>query len=676
MKRVAIDIGGTFTDIVYFDDSTMQIAIDKVRSTPQDVGQAVLQALEKIKADMPGLTQFIHGTTVGLNALLERKGSKLGLITTKGFTDVLEMGRGDKKELYNYLWKKPKPLVPRSRRLGVSERTDFLGQILEELKDEEVKEIVDKLKADGVEAVAVSLLHSYANPENEQRIENIIKEIWPEAVVSLSHQIAREFREYERTCTTVIDAYTKKKVVQYLNKLSKDLKGKGFKGQLLIAGPGGVIGASVAEKNALYTMASGPTGGCIGAVRLSKLTGIKDLMLMDVGGTSFDVAVIKDSANIERHESELMGLPVLIHSIDIRSIGAGGGSIARVDAGGLLVVGPESAGGNPGPMCYGLGGMNPTVTDAALVNGLIDPHYFLGGEYSLDTELAKKGVSDIAGKLKLSINEAAQGILAIARNNMTTASSEILLGQGYDPRDFTIMSYGGGGGIFAEGIARDMGVSRVLIPPAPGVFCAWGMLGMNLVHTYSQTYSRPITNLKIQEIEDIYHEMERDAAEVLKEENMPEELMEMVRSLDMSYAGQGHYVEVPVPFQKLTQKAMENITESFHSLHEIKYGHQLKAPVRIINVRLKAIGKLKEIPVQEIAAGKQIPSGAIKTSRKVFMGGALVECKIYERGRLLCGNTIKGPAIIEEPQHTTVVAEGQTLAVDRWGNLIIEIRST
>ena len=674
MKRIAVDIGGTFTDLVYFNEDTMGIVVGKVRSTPDDVGRAVLQAVDKIEADMPEITQFVHGTTVGLNTLLERNGSKVGLIATKDFTDVLEMARGDRKELYNYLWKKTKPLVPRRLRLGITERTNYQGQIIEELDEEEVKETAEKLRENGVEAVAVSLLHSYANPENEQGVEKIINKIWPEVILSLSHQIAREFREYERTSTTIIDAYTKKKVVQYLSRLSENLKDRGFSGQLLVVGSSGVIGISAAEKNCLNTLASGPTGGAIGSARVAKLMGIKDLLIMDVGGTSFEVAVIKDGTNLERHESELMGFPVLVKSIDIRSIGAGGGSIARVDAGGLLTVGPESAGGNPGPMCYGLGGTEPTVTDAALVNGLIDPNYFIGGEYPLDMNLAKNGISGIAEKLGLSLHEAAGGILIIARNNMSTAASEILIGQGYDPRDFAILAYGGGGGIFAMGIAKDMDTPRVIIPPSPGVFCAWGMLGMDIVHTYSRTHSRLITDLDMEELERIYAEMENNALAILKEERISKDVIEFIRSADISYTGQGHYVEVPLPADGLREKPKTEICDLFHQLHEIKYGHKLEAPMRVINVRLKAVGKLKDIPLHEIQQGHKIPERALKSRRKVYMEGRFVECQIYERGELLCGNTIKGPAIVEEPQHTTVVMPGQILSVDKWGNLIINIR--
>jgi N-methylhydantoinase A len=674
MKRIGVDIGGTFTDIVYFDDNSMEVIIDKVRSTPQDVGQAVVTVIEKIKVDLPGINQFIHGTTVGLNALLERKGSKTALITTKGFTDILEMARGNSKELYNFLWRKPKPLVPRYLRMGVTERMDYRGQVLTELNEKELHDIIDTLKKNGVEAIAVSLLHSYVNPENEKKIEKIVKAIWPEVVISLSHQIAREYREYERTSTTVIDAYTKKKVVKYLELLTQRFNSRGFKGQILIAGSGGVIGVKAAENNSLYTMSSGPTGGAVASARLANLTGNKNLMIMDVGGTSFDVAVIKDGTNIERYESEWMGLPVLMQSIDIRSIGAGGGSIARVDEGGLLIVGPESAGANPGPMCYDTGGTKPTVTDAALVNGIINPLNFIGGDYTLNIDLARKGVGEIAAKLGISLNKAADGILAVARNNMTIASSEILIGQGYDPRDFAMLAYGGGGGIFAEGIAKDMKISRVIVPPYPGVFCAWGMLCMDVVHTFSQTFNKLLSAINFKDVEDVYREMKTRALEMLKDEKIPADSVKFICSLDMCYAGQGHYVEVPLSGSDSIQQSREEISELFHKLHEIKYGHRLESPVRITNVRMKAVGILKKVPVKEIESGNIIPVSAVKPARKVFLDGSFIDCQIYNREKLLCGNVIHGPAIIEEPHHTTIVAVGQTLTIDKWGNLVIDIR--
>jgi len=561
--------------------------------------------------------------------------------------------------------------VPRYLRRGVSERTGYTGEILERLNEKDVKETVKKLRVEGVESFAVCLLHSYANPENEQRIGEIINDVWPEVSVSLSHQVAREVGENIRTNTTIISAYMGKAIVGYVSRLSENLKEMGFSGQLLVLGPSGVLGIEAAKEKPLYSLASGPVGGAAGAAHLVQLCGIKNLVTMDVGGTSFDVSIIKDGVNLERHETELMGYPVLMAGIEIRSIGAGGGSIARVDAAGLLTVGPESAGASPGPLAYGLGGTESTVTDAALVNGLINPDYFVGGEVSLDIDLAKRGVNDIAEKLGLSLHEAADGILAVARSNMTTATTEILIGQGYDPRDFTIMGYGGGGGIFVGNIAKDMSISRVIIPPGPGVFSARGILTMNLVHMYARAYARSLDKMDIQELEDVYKDMEKSAFEILTAEGMSKDEIEFTRSLDMGYESQHYYIETPVPNGELKENVRKEIGNSFECLHETRYGHRVAAPLTTINVRLKATGKIKDVPVAEIKQGKEIPQSAIKPERKVYLDGGLVDAQIYERDRLLCGNIIAGPAIVEEPFHTTVVMPGQTLQLDKLGNLII-----
>lgn len=675
MKRIAVDIGGTFTDIVYIDEDTMQIIVDKTRSTPWDIGQAVVDAIKKINIDMSEIDLFIHGTTVGINTIVQKKGAKIGLMTTGGFADVLEMGRGDRKELYDYMWKKTRPLVPRYLRLGIDERTNHLGQILKGVDEKEAKEAIHKLRGYGVEALAVCLLHSYANPENEKRLGQIIQEVWPEVTLALSHLVAREIREYERTSTTVINAYIEKAVVQYLTRLRENLKALGFLGQLLVLGPSGVLGIEAIRERAIYTLASGPIGGAAGAADLAGHLGVKDAVTMDVGGTSFDVSVIKDGANVELHQTEIMDYPVLMAGMDIRPIGAGGGSIARVDEAGLLTVGPESAGANPGPMAYGLGGTEPTITDAALVNGLIDPNYFLGGEVRLDTDLAVKGVKDIANRLGLGLNETADGILRVARNNMTTATMEILVGQGLDPRDFTLMSYGGAGGLFAANLAKDMSISRIIIPSAPGVFSARGILAMNLVHTYAAAYVQSMEDFNLQELEDVYEKMENNASKLLIAEGLKEEAIGFERSLDVCFEGQRYYVETPVPRKKGNERKgfLTEVGDTFRRLYEQRYGHLINAPLKTMNARLKATGRLKSIPVPEIGQGMDIPKTAEKKKRRVFLEGGFIEAGIYERSGLLCGNRINGPAVVEEPFHTTVVMTGQSLEVDRTGNLIIHI---
>ncbi|MBN1188158.1 MAG: hydantoinase/oxoprolinase family protein [Dehalococcoidales bacterium] len=673
LKRIAVDMGGTFTDLVYIDDETEQIINGKVRSTPQDIGQAVMNVVKKMRLDLSDIAIFINGTTAGLNAIAQRKGSKVGLITTEGFRDVLEMARGSMKNPYDPMSKKPQPLVPRYLCIGVRERMDYAGKEVEPLCVADLQEAVRKFRENGVEAIAVCFLHSHVNPEHERMAGEILKELWPEVTVSLSHRVARQIREYERMSSTVISAYMAKAIMGYLGRMDKNLKEEQFKGQLLILGPGGVMGVEAVKENLLYTLASGTAGGAAGAAYAAGLCGIKNFITMDVGGTSFDVSLIKDGVNIEKHQSEVMGFPLLMSGIEVESIGAGGGSIARVDSAGLLTVGPESAGAVPGPMAYGQGGKEPTVTDAALVNGIIDPDYFLGGEVRLDVELAVRGIREIADKLDIDLNKAADGILAVARNNMTAATTEKLIGRGYDPREFSIMAFGGGGGLFAGHIARDMSIRKVVVPPGPGVFCAWGILTMNIVHSYTRSYARTLDTLDVQELAAIYLEMEKEAQETLQLEGMSEDDIEFVRSMDMGYEYQRHYIETPVPGGAFSVNSKDIIRESFESIHENRYGHRIKAPLITVNIRLKAIGKIKDVSIKEIEKDSEIPLEAIKPARKVYLEGNFVETPIFERGRLLCGNMIPGPAIIEEPYHTTLVMPGQTLEVDKYGNLVITV---
>ncbi len=672
MKRIAVDMGGTFTDLVYLDDETMQVVTGKARSTPRDIGQAVMDVIRKMKIDMSGVELFINGTTAGLNAIAQRKGSKVGLITTRGFVDILD-STGQRKEVYNYLWKKPETLVPRYLRYGIAERMGFDGKIIDPLDPQDVKKAVNHFKENGVEAVAVCLLHSYANPEHEKRAGQIIHDLWPDVLVSLSHQVARQRGEFERTSSTVISAYMAKAIMGYLERLDKNLKEEMFKGQLLILGPGGVMGVETVKENLLYTLASGTVGGAAGAAYLARLCGIRDFVTMDVGGTSFDVSVIKDGAGLERHRAEIMGYPLLMSGIEVDSIGAGGGSIARVDEAGLLTVGPESAGASPGPMAYDQGGKEPTVTDAAVVNGLIDPNYFLGGEIHLNFDLAVKGVSSIAQKLGISLNKAADGILAVARNNMTSATTEKLLRQGFDPREFSIMAFGGGGGLFAGHIARDMSIKKVIIPNGPGVFCAGGILTMDIVHSYARAYSRSLDTADMQEMTAVFQEMENESGKTLLTEGLSGDKIGFIRSLDMGYEFQRHYLETPVPGGILDSSSKKVIAEAFEGLHEKRYGHRIAAPLITANIRLKAVGKIKDVPLGEIKQGQEIPPEANKPARKVFLDDSFIETRIFERSRLLCGNVIEGPAIVEEPYHTTIVMPGQRLEVDKYGDLVILI---
>lgn len=669
MKRIGVDIGGTFTDIVFMEDKAFSPKVDKVKSTPWNIGEAVLHATTKIGVDLASVDLLIHGTTAGINTIAQKKGCRVGLITTRGFEDILEMGRGNRKELYNYLWRKPEPLVPRYLRLGIGERTNHEGKVLRPVDREELAKIVETFKRHNVEAIAVCLIHAYANPENERAIEKFLRDLWPGVTISLSHKITLEMREFERTSTTVVDAYIKRSVVEYLDGLMEGLRKKGFSGRLYVIGHEGIAGLEEVKERAIVSVKSGPIGGVAGSIWLSRLMRTSNLITMDVGGTTFDVSLIRDGASVEKYESEALGHPLLLRGPDIRSIGAGGGSIAWVDPGGLLMVGPHSAGAYPGPMCYGLGGEEPTVTDACVANGIIDPDYFLGGEIPLNADLASKGIERLAQKLGLSLHVAANGILEVARNNMMTATKEILIGQGFDPRDFFLVSFGGAGGIFACHMARELGARGVIVPPNPGVFSAWGMLTMDLVYSYTRTLYQSLEELDTKTIEQMFTEMEAEGIRKARRDGLGNTEIIVYRAFEMSYEGQAHYVEVPFP-KEAEGTIKEHVEASFHALHEVKYGHRLKDIPFIVNLKVKVAGKMKEPSLEEIGKGSgETPER--KGERKVFFGNESLMCPIYERANLLSGHSVEGPAIVEEPFHTTLVPFGQTLKVDRFGNLII-----
>ncbi len=681
MKRFAVDIGGTFTDVIYSDDETGEFRFEKVRSTPESPSEAVVESIRRTGVDPGEVPLFIHGTTTALNSLLQRKVSKTGLITTRGFRDVLEIGRCNRpdNQQYNLFWKRPEPFVPRYLRREVTERMGWNGQIITRLDEQEVASIVSDFKKLGVSSIAVSLIHSYSNPEHEKRIEEIAKNEWPGVTISLSHRVAAEWREYERTSTTVMDVVVKEPMRSYIENLLASLGSLHFKGEVLIMhSAGGTLRAKTAAESPISTIISGPVGGVIGALALGEALGLKNIVTGDPGGTSFDVSVIVDGkANLSpdmRLIEKATTYPAIVPSVDIRSIGAGGGSIARVDSSGLLHVGPESAGAKPGPMCYGRGGMQPTVTDAAVVNGIIDPLNFLGGEVQLDTQLAKNGIGVLSNSLKMNLNEVADGVLTVARDNMASAVREILIGEGYNPLEFSMISFGGAGGLFAAHVAREVGISKVIVPVAPAYFSAWGMLRSDIVHTFSQTFLSRLDDLDMESAAKIFSNLVSSANDLFEAEDIDNDRRTYVYSIDMRYEGQGHNVEIVIPNDFRKNDIKTEIQERFHSMHLAKYGQRLEADVYTVNFRLRSIGVLDKPAIPPLKRGSARPeSNALKGSRKVFSDGALFDCDIYERGKLLAGNTVDGPVIVEEPSHTTLVPRGLVLSVDRLGDLIIDV---
>ncbi len=679
MIRIGTDIGGTFTDIVWIDDQTGEINADKAPTTPADVVQGVMAAYRKAEVDAKEVGAFIHGSTVATNALVTGRGAVTGLITTKGFRDILEIRRIDRPDahIYNIFWEKPKPLVPRRRRLEITARMMFDGTVLEPVDENEVRTVTSRLLEQGVESIAVCLLHAYADPTHELAVRDIIREMDPDIYVSMSHEVAREIREYERTSSTVIDAYVKKPVVSYLDRLETQLRDDaGLANPPLIANStGGVSTVDAISRAPIQMMESGPAGGAIGAAYLAEKLGTPNLVTGDVGGTSYDVSIVVDGKTLLATEHDLLGYTAKVSSIDVRSVGAGGGSIARVDAGGRLHVGPSSAGADPGPMCYDRGGDAPTVTDAAVVTGLIDPSLFAGGEMKLRPELAKQGIAPIAEQLGLSVDEAAEGILTVARNNMANVTRQTLVGQGHDPRDFALLAFGGGGGLFASEVARTLDIPQVIIPRHPAVFSAWGMLSADIVGSFARSYLKQIPQLDIDYVQRLFAEMESEALELTNEAGVPEANVVFHRSIDCRYTGQGHEVEVPLGELAIDQNLVDALPELFDEVHEVRYGHRMPSRRETVTFRLRVFGSIHRLPMAEIDNGADSAANARVATKQVFVNRAWREAGIYDRARLLAGATVAGPALVQEPSHVTVLMPGDVATVDKYGALRIAVGS-
>jgi N-methylhydantoinase A len=674
--RFAVDVGGTFTDLISWDLRSGEIQSNKTL-TMIEPSQGVLDVVRKAKLPLRDVNLFVHGTTLGINAVLEKKGARTGLITTKGFRDVLEIARMDRPDMYDILHQKPPALVPRHLRQEVDERVDARGGVLRPLDRAGVTAAIHWFRRHKVQAVAVCLLHSYANPSHEEEIAEIFTKEAPELYVTLSHRILREYSEYERTMSAVMNSYIQPKVQDYLDHLQTNLQDAGFSQRfLLLRSSGGAMSYSEARESPIFTLMSGPAGGVLGASRLSVASGLQNLITADGGGTSFDVSLIVDGQPRVVSETTIEGYKLLLPIMDIRSIGAGGGSIASVDAGGALQVGPDSAGSNPGPICYGRGGKQPTVTDAALCMGLLDPDFFLGGEMRLDYEAASAAIdSKIAKPLRLNVRQASSGIFAIVETKMAGAIREITVEKGFDPRDFALLAFGGSGPFFACNLARKCEIRTVVIPVTPANFSAMGMLLSDLVHPYSRTLILDLKEATASRIDSIFRELEALGRSALESDGIPAERREFYRSLDMRYFGQGgHSITLPLTSGALTEEQRQGLEASFHQLHEGSYGHRTDEPVQIVHFRLQAVGRVEKPDFRPIRRAGQNSCRAIK-QRDVYWQelDRVMPFPVYERTTLLAGNSLTGPAIVEEATATTVLGPGDTLTVGPYGDLSIEI---
>jgi N-methylhydantoinase A len=675
---MAIDIGGTFTDLVYLDETTGHIGLKKASTTPAHFEDGVMTVVKE--AAFHNVQFLAHGTTVIINTLTERKGARTALITTRGFRDVLEIQRANRPDLYNLLFTKPKPFVPRWLRLEVTERVSYKGEILTPLAEDDVRAAVAEARRQGVEAIAICFLHSYANPAHEQRAVAIAHEEWPDIDITASYELTNEWREFPRTSTTVLDAYVKPVAKRYLDALSTRLDevGIGKQTRYAMQSNGGVSRFETASRTPIKLVESGPVGGIIGAAMIGRLIGEPNCITLDIGGTTAKSSLVEQGTVkltsdyfIERTPTTA-GYPLRVPVVDIIEIGAGGGSIAWLDPAGALKVGPRSAGAEPGPAAYGRGGTEPTVTDANIIVGRINPDYFLGGSIALNLERAREAMATIARPLGVTIEEAALGIIRIANANMIHLLKLVSVRQGRDPRDFAMLAFGGGGSMHASSLARDMRVPRVIIPPAPAHFSAWGMLVSDLRHDLVQTKLMRTSQMALNDFNATWTELEEKMRAIFTDEGVEAKNLIFVRSADMRYLGQEHTVNVPVANGELGEEQRSQIEDQFHTLHEQLYTFRQQSPTEIVNLHLVGFGPVRKPELQKITVNTDIQQ-AFKGTRLVdFDDMGRYETRIYERGLLGAGAELKGPAVIEEAAASTLVLPQQKLHVDPFGNLIIE----
>jgi N-methylhydantoinase A len=669
--RVSMDIGGTFTDFVIHDEERDHTFTGKVPSTPDDPARGVMTGLTGLVEDLGDLSFLVHGTTVGLNAFLERRGTRVLLVTTEGFKDVYTIARGDRKKLFDLQYRKPEPLIPPRDVHSVRERVRWDGSVLEPLQEEDLESIARKVRDEGVGAVAVCLLHSYVNPEHELKVREILERLCPGVSISLSHEIAREWREYERASSAVFNAYIAPTVERYLTNLESQMGEEGVQTTLhVMQSNGGVMTAAAARELPIQSLLSGPVGGTIGGHGLSEMMGRPNLLCVDMGGTSFDASLIVDGQPRISSETALEGLPVLMPIVDIHTIGAGGGSLAWLEAGALR-VGPRSAGADPGPACYGRGGTEPTVTDANLFLGRMNPDYFLGGEMKLDTSRAAEAIGKVARRLDLSDEELAEGMLAIINAKMADAMRTITVKQGIDPREYTLVAFGGAGPMHAVALATELEIGEVVVPWAPGTFSAWGMLQTDVRHDVTQTFYRALEATSAKELSELYADLEAQGKDVLAGQGVEEQEMRFVRTADMRYIGQEYFVNVSVPSDgAFSDEDVTEITDRFHVAYDTQYGHSTPgAPVEFVNLRVAAMGEVvgRTLGRKAEPAGETVPSD----TREVIFEGEPRKAAIWRRDRLPPATSLSGPLVIEEETATTVVPPGWSARVDDNANIII-----
>ena len=678
--RIGVDSGGTFTDVCMFEEESGRVEVWKVSSTPADPSRGIAQGVEegvgRVGASADAIGYFGHGTTVGTNALIQHRGVKTGLITTDGFRDLLEIGRQKRPDLYDLQANKPPVLVARDLRLEIPERVRVDGTVETALDEQAVREAVRVLRDAGVEAIAVCFLYGFVRPEHEETARRIIAEEFPGVFACTGHEVAPEFREYERMSTAVMNAYLGPVMRGYISRLADRLAqlGLGVPPHLTQSN-GGVIGFEQAARLPVRTVLSGPSTGVVAAQVVGGMAGIGNLITFDMGGTSTDVALLTDGVCRLASEAVVHGYPIKAPMLDIHTVGAGGGSIAFVDSGGLLKVGPRSAGAWPGPVCYGNGNEEPAVTDANVVLQTLNPVSLLAGRMAVRQDLARQAIGRLADRLGLDVMATAQGIIAVVTANMARAIRVISVQRGHDPRDYTMVAFGGAGPLHAARLARELDIGRILVPRNPGILCAMGLLLTDLRADFATTRLQTLAGAALPEVGRAFTFLTAQAARWFEEEEIAADAQRLTRTVDMRYAGQNYELSVPVPDGPITSATLATLSEGFQAAHQRSYGFVADGePVQLVTFRIEATGLVQKAAFQPRPERGADASHAIGGRREVWLPEAsgFVSCPVYDRALLDHGNRIAGPAIVEQMDTTTVVLPGMVGRVDPYLNLILE----
>ena len=671
---LGIDIGGTFTDFALYDRAAGEVSGLKVSSTPPDFARAVEDGLEQLARehaiDLREIDVVVHGTTIAVNTLIQRTGARLGLLVTEGFRDVLEIQRLRLPNPLDMRGRRPEPLIPRSRVAEVHERLRADGRVDIALDEAGVAASARRLAEQGIEGLVISLLHAYRDPSHERRARAAAERAAPGVPVSASHEVWPEAREYERTALAVLDAYVQPKVRRYLAGFEAALTARQVPAVPYVTkSNGGIMPVAAARRQTVATLLSGPASGVIGAAHVAGAAGLANLITLDVGGTSADIAVVEQGRPRYSTAEQIGGIPVMMPVVGVTAIGAGGGSVAWVDEVGVPKVGPQSTGAHPGPACYGQGGKEATLTDAFVISGFLDPERFLGGRMRLDRALAEEALRRFADSLGMGLDEGAESVVRVAVSNMYAAFTRILSRAGVDPRDFTLVAFGGAGPLVGSLLAREVGIPAVFVPRAPGTLCALGAITTDVLNDAVRTVHARLDTLDLAALGAERRALEAELEAWVEEHAVDLESIGFLHGADMRYVGQSYEIEVPLETDWLGPGGAPRLLEAFHRTHERVFGHaDPRAPVEVVNLRVQLRGQRPRVPLSEIGRG----TGAQSTGgRRIWIDGRFVEARVYERARLRGGDRLVGPAIVEQPDTTVLIPSGDVADVDRFGNLLV-----